>query len=32
MRRAMETYRDNGFNGPFMMGPAAALPERGHGR
>lgn len=29
MRRAMETYRDNG---PFMMGPAAALPERGHGR
>ena len=19
MKRAMETYRDNGFNGPFMM-------------
>lgn len=27
MRRAMETYRDNGFNGPFMMDHTPRLPH-----
>jgi mannonate dehydratase len=27
MRRAMEVYRDNGFNGPFMMDHTPKMPE-----
>jgi len=27
MRRAMETYRDVGFNGPFMMDHTPGIPH-----
>ena len=27
MKRAMEVYRDNGFNGPFMMDHTPQFPE-----
>jgi mannonate dehydratase len=26
MRRAMEVYRDNGFNGPYMMDHTPKMP------
>ncbi|MCZ6678838.1 MAG: mannonate dehydratase, partial [Candidatus Poribacteria bacterium] len=28
MRRAMEIYRDNGFNGPFMMDHTPSFPQK----
>jgi mannonate dehydratase len=28
MRRAMEIYRDNGFNGPYMMDHTPSFPQK----
>jgi len=32
MRKAMEVYRDNGFNGPFMMDHTPHFPQKQAGR
>jgi mannonate dehydratase len=32
MKRSMEIYRDNGFNGPYMMDHTPSFPHEAHGQ